>query len=159
MDVQTAIADAKKAEQRTITVSEQGKATAAEAKWKQEAEKAKEVVLAQQKLEVATLDAKAAEQTKLKEVLLGEGEATRKRLVMEADGALEKKLDAMIRINERYAQAIENYKGDWVPNFVMGSSQAGISNVAGSGAMELIQLLTAKTARDLSVDWNVSGKK
>ena len=40
MDVQTAIADAKKAEQRTITVSEQGKANAAEAKWKQEGLKA-----------------------------------------------------------------------------------------------------------------------
>src|SRR3989338_11194286 len=71
MDVQTAIADAKKAEQRTITVSEQGKANAAEAKWKQEGLKATEVTLAQQKLEVATLEAKAAEQVKNRDILLG----------------------------------------------------------------------------------------
>ena len=69
----------KKAEQKTITVSEQGKASAAEAKWKQETIKATEVTLAQQKLEVAILEAKAAEQTKLRDILLGEGQATAKK--------------------------------------------------------------------------------
>jgi len=156
MDVQTAIADAKKAEQRTITVSEQGKANAAEAKWKQEALKATEVTLAQQKLEVATLEAKTADQTKLRDILLGEGEATRKKLVMEADGGLEKKLDAIVKINDRYATAIEKYSGNWVPTIIMGSDNNG-SGVAGSGAMQLIDLLTAKTARDLAVDWELPG--
>lgn len=157
MDVQTAIADAKKAEQKTITISEQGKATAAEAKWKQEAEKAKEVTLAQQKLEVATLEAKAAEQTKLRDILLGEGQATAKKLIMEADGGLQVKIDASVKIYEKFAQAIENYKGNWVPTVVMGGNQGGTSDAAGSGAMELINLLTAKTARDLAIDWELPG--
>lgn len=157
MDVQTAIADAKKAEQKTITVSEQGKASAAEAKWKQETIKATEVTFAQQRLEVAILEAKSAEQMKLKDILLGEGEATRKRLVMEADGALEKKLDALVKINEKFAQAIEKYNGNWVPTIIMGNDQGGASGVAGSGAMQLIQLLTAKTAHDLSAELDLPG--
>ena len=45
MDVQTAIADAKKAEQRAITVEQQGRANAAEAKWAQEQIKATQVTL------------------------------------------------------------------------------------------------------------------
>jgi len=155
MDVQTAIADAKKAEQRTITVSEQGKANAAEAKWKQEGLKATEVTLAQQKLEVATLEAKAAEQVKNRDILLGEGQAAAKELIIKADGALEKKLDALIKINDRYATAIENYSGNWVPAIVMGDNKG--SGVAGSGAIELIELLTAKTAHDLAINLELPG--
>lgn len=157
MDVQTEVANAKKAEQKTITVTEQGKANAAEAKWKQETLKATEVTLAQQKLEVATLEAKAAEQTKLRDILLGEGQATAKKLIMEADGGLQIKVDASVKIYERYAQAIENYKGNWVPTIIMGGNQGAIPGSAGSGAMELISLLTAKTAHDLAVDWEIPG--
>lgn len=156
MDVQTAIADAKKAEQKTITVSEQGKASAAEAKWKQETIKATEVTLAQQKLEVAILEAKAAEQTKLKDILLGEGQAIAKKLIMEADGGLQVKIDASVKIYERFASAIENYKGNWVPTIIMGADKEG-SGVAGSGATQLINLLTAKTAHDLALDWELPG--
>ena len=156
MDVQTAIADAKKAEQKTITVSEQGKASAAEAKWKQETIKATEVTLAQQRLEVAILEAKAAEQTKLRDILLGEGQATAKKLIMEADGGLQVKIDASVKIYEKFASAVQNYKGNWVPTIVMGGDKNG-SDVAGSGAMQLIELLTVKTARDLAIDWELPG--
>ncbi len=156
MDVQTAIADAKKAEQRAITVAKQGEADAAKARWEQEVIKAKAVTEAQQKLEVATLEARAAEQTKRAQTLLGEGEAARKRLVMEADGALEKKLDALIEVNKLYAQAIEKYQGNWVPSLVMGGNSSG-SGTAGSGALTLIDLLTAKTARELGLDLGVAG--
>lgn len=156
MDVQTAIADAKKAEQRAITVAKQGEADAAKAKWEQEVIKAKAVTEAQQKLEVATLDAKAAEQTKRAQILLGEGEAARKKMVMEADGALEKKLQALIEINRLYAQAVEKYQGNWVPSLVMGGASSG-SSAPGSGALTLVDLLTAKTARELGVDLGVAG--
>ncbi|MEK7130485.1 MAG: hypothetical protein AAB793_02415 [Patescibacteria group bacterium] len=61
MDVQTAIADAKKAEQRAITVAKEGEANAAKAKWDQEVVKAKEVTAAEQRKEVAKLDKDAAE--------------------------------------------------------------------------------------------------
>ncbi|OGF82512.1 hypothetical protein A3B18_00875 [Candidatus Giovannonibacteria bacterium RIFCSPLOWO2_01_FULL_46_13] len=154
MDVQTAIADARKAEQRAMTVEQQGRADAAKAKWDQEVIKAKAVTEAQQKLEVATLDAKAAEQFKRAEILRGEGEGTRRKLVMEADGALEPKLKAFIDINKAYAEAIKGYQGNWVPGVVMGGTPAA---QAGSGAQTMIDLLTAHTARQLGVDMGVQG--
>ncbi|MBI2100559.1 MAG: hypothetical protein HYT47_00875 [Candidatus Vogelbacteria bacterium] len=178
MDVQTSIADAKKAEQRAITVAEQGKASAAEAKWQQEVVKAKEITQAEQqasvakidaqkefdvatlqakqRLEVARTDAAAAGQRKIEQTLLGEGEAARRRLVMEADGALEKKLEAFVRINEAYAKAMSDYRGSWVPGVVMGSNGSNQIGAAGSGATDFVQLLTVKAARDLALDLSFS---
>lgn len=157
MQVQTAVAEAKQAEQRAITAAKEGEANAAKAKWEQEVLKAKAVTLAQQELEVATLKARAAEQTKRESILLGEGEATRKRLVMEADGALAIKLEALVKINEFYANAIKDYEGNWVPSIIMGGSAD--NRRPGSGAQEMIDLLTANTARQLGVDLGLTGKE
>jgi hypothetical protein len=60
MQVQTAIANSKKAEQDAITTELQGKASAAKAKWEQEVIKAQAVTQAQQEKEVATLEAQTA---------------------------------------------------------------------------------------------------
>lgn len=156
MDVQTAMAEAKKAEQRKLTVEVEGQATAARTKWEQEAIKAREVTAAEQRREVAKLDAEAAELTKKQQIALGEGESTRKRLVMEADGALQIKLDALVEINKAYATAIQGYQGDWVPDVVYGGNDGSFKS-AGAGANQLIDLLTAKTAKDLGVDLSVYG--
>ena len=154
MQVQLAVAKAKEAEQETITVAKKGEADAARAKWEQEVIKAKMVTEAQQKLEVATLDTQAAEQFKRAETLRGEGEGARRRLVMEADGALEKKLQAYTEVAKLYASAIKDYKGNWVPSVVMGGGNG--AQTAGSGAQELINLLTVKTAQDLGLDMRIS---
>lgn len=61
MQVQTAIANAKKSEQDALTSEQKGKADAAAAKWAQEVIKAKLVTEAQQRKEVAALQAQAAE--------------------------------------------------------------------------------------------------
>ncbi len=149
MQVQIAVARAKEAEQEAITVAKKGEAEAAAAKWKQEVIKAQMVTEAEQKLRVAELDKKAAEQTKMKDILAGEGEGAKRRLIMEADGALAIKLDAWVKVNERYAQAMEKYTGAWVPQFQMGTPGGGTSSM---GAQQLIDLFTAKTARDLGLD-------
>lgn len=60
MQVQTAIANAKKSEQDALTAEQKGKADATSAKWAQEVIKAKLVTEAQQKKEVAALDAQSA---------------------------------------------------------------------------------------------------
>jgi hypothetical protein len=60
MQVQTAIANSKKAEQDAITTELQGKASAAKAKWEQEVIKAQAVTQAQQEKEVAGLQAETA---------------------------------------------------------------------------------------------------
>ncbi|OGN09391.1 MAG: hypothetical protein A3J46_01125 [Candidatus Yanofskybacteria bacterium RIFCSPHIGHO2_02_FULL_41_11] len=155
MQVQTAIAESRQAEQRAITVEQQGKADAAKAKWDQEVIKAKFVTEAQQRLEVAELDRKAAAETKAKDILLGEGEARRRELVMSADGALDKKLQTYLEAQKVWADAIKGYQGNWVPGVVMGGGQNG----AASGAQDLVNLLTAKTARELGLDMTIPKKQ
>lgn len=149
--VQISIANAKKAEQEAITTAKQGEANAAKAKWEQETLNAKEIALAEKSLTVAKLAAQTAEQFKKEQILTGEGEAARKRLVMEANGALDTKLEAYIAVNKAYADAIGKYQGAWVPSVVMG--QGGQS---GNGANALVEMLTAKTARELGVDMSVT---
>lgn len=170
MKVQISILEAKSAEQQTLTTQKEGEAAAAKAEWAQKTVAAKleqEALMkknvaeteaaqkksvaeteAKQKLEVARLDAEAAKQFKLAEIERGEGEATRRKLVMEADGALEKKLAAFIEVNKAYAQAIGQHQGAWVPSVVMGQGPG----VQANGAQALIDLFTAKTAKDLSLD-------
>ena len=60
MQVQTAIANSKKAEQDAITTELQGKAAAAKAKWEQEVIKAQAITQAQQEKEVAELESQTA---------------------------------------------------------------------------------------------------
>lgn len=149
MEVQGAIADAKKAEQAAITAAKNGEAEAATAKWKQEVIRAQQVTEAQQKRDVAALDVQTAELRKREAILQGEGEAAKRRLIMNADGALAQKLEAWVTTNKNYADAIKGYTGQWVPSVVMGG-QDGRSGV--TGAADLISLLTAKTARDIGLD-------
>ncbi len=153
MEVQTAIAEAKKAEQRAYTEEQEGKARAAKAKWDQEEIKATEVTAAQQRLEVAELEKQAAEQTKQKEILLGQGESERKKLVMEADGALDKKLDAYIKVMQTFASEFGKQKLVPETQIISGSANNGQIN-----ASNFIDLLTAKTLKDLNVDMSMKGK-
>jgi hypothetical protein len=155
--VQLSAANARKAQQDAITAEENGKKTAAEAKWAQETIKAKEVTRAQQQLEVATLAAKEAEQFKREQILRGEGEAARKQLVMAADGALDQKLAAYKDVNAMWADAFAKFQGQMVPAVQMGAAASGSTTSMGN-AQALVEMLTAKTARDLSVDLGTAGK-
>jgi hypothetical protein len=148
MDVQTAVANAKKAEQNVLTATKQGEASAAEAKWKQEVIKAQAVTAAQQELEVAKLMTQKADQEKQAIVLKAEGQAEANKKIIASDGALDKKLEAYVKVNAAYAAAIGNYKGNWVPSTVFGTTGSG----TGGGAQPLIDLLTAKTAKDMALD-------
>jgi len=163
--VQIAQANALKAEQDAITAAKQGEANAATEKWKQEAIKAQKVTEAEQEaavanlnaqrdLSVATLATKQAEQYKQKQILEGTGDAEKKRLAMSANGALDQKLEAYVKIQEAYADAIGKYSGAWVPQIVTGGTG---NTVAGSGAAQMIELLTVKAAKDLGIDMQVEG--
>ena len=162
------------AEQDILTTKKQGEADAAKAEWTQKALAAKaeqeaimkknvavtdalqkyEVAMkeAQQKYEAAQLSAKAAEQKKLEEISLGEGESQRRKLVMEADGALEKKLAALVEINKAYAEAMG--KQSQVPHIQF----SGNNQAQGNASTNLIDLLTVKTAKDLSLDFSLPKK-
>jgi len=167
MEVETARANAKKAEQDAKTIEMKGKADVMQSKYEKEQEKVKAIVEAQQQKEVAELHAAkelavaklmkmAAKEEKERQILLGQGESERKKLVMNADGALAQKLEAWKEVNSYYAKAMKDYKGQWVPNVVMSGSQRG-QNV--NAAQSLLDLFMVKTARDLSLDMAVpSGK-
>lgn len=147
MDVQTAIASAKKAEQNAITVAKEGEASAAKAKWDQEVIKAQQVTEAEQKKEVAKLNKEAAEFTKQRLILEGEGEGAKKRLVMQANGALEQKLEAYIEINKLWADAFSKFQGNIVPTISSGSDGR-----TANGATQFMEMIGMKAAKDLALE-------
>jgi regulator of protease activity HflC (stomatin/prohibitin superfamily) len=172
MAIITAIANAERAKQDAITSEEQGKANVMTAKYEKEvikeqaivdAQRAKEVAVieAQQKVEVARQQQLEAEQKKLaaveykqEQILRGEGDGEYKRLVMEADGALQQKLETYQRVMGYFANAVEKQK--WVPEIQMGGTGEG---GGGDAAMALIEMLSVKAAKDLALDLNIPNNK
>lgn len=147
-----AIANAKKADQDALTEKSQGQAKAVKAEWDEKTVQAKAIAEAQAKVVIAAAQVEEAIAFKKSEILRGEGEAARKRLVMDADGALDKKLEAMVQMSRYYAGAIEKAQpGAWVPTIQMGQGAA----TGGGSSTALVDMLTAKTAKDLGVDMSV----
>jgi len=147
-----AIANAKKSDQDALTAESQGKAAAVKAEWDEKTIQAKAIAEAEARVTVANAGVKEAEAFKKSEILRGEGEAARKRAVMDADGQLDKKLDAIVKINAMYAEAISKAQpGAWAPAVQMG----GAGKEGGSRATDLVDLMTAKTAKELGVDLGV----
>lgn len=151
MLVQTGMAKAKSAEQQVFTTQKEGEATAAKAKWEQEAIKARAVTEAQQELEVQQLKEAKALSYKREQISIGEGDAERKRLAMQANGALDVKLDAWVKSQQYMWDAFSKFTGNMVPLYMTGS--AGST----SNAMEFMQIMGMKAAKDLNLD--MSNKK
>jgi len=152
-DVQIARTNAVRAEQDALTAEAEGRAKAATAKWAQETINAKLIAEAEKGVAVATQAALEAEQYKKEQILRGEGEAARKRAVMMADGALQQKLEAYKVVQGYWATAFQNFQGTMVPSVQMGGGAGNsASNVSG-----LMELLTAKTAKDLALDMSNTG--
>lgn len=156
MAVQTAVARAKEAEQDALTAEQRGLANAKKAKWEQEVIKAKQMTEAEQRLGVAELDRKTAEQRKQESILLGQGEAERRRLIMEADSALEIKINAWKEVNRYYADQIGKQR--WVPEIQWGGA-AGPQAAPGQAANDLVNLFAIQTAKQLSLDMKIPDKR
>lgn len=155
--VQLARAQALKAEQDAITAEKNGQATAAEAKWKQETIKAQQVTEAEQKRDVAKLAEEEAGFYKAKEILIGQGDAERKKLAIAADNALDPKLQAYIKVNGYWADAFSKFQGSMVPQTIMGNNGANTSAVG--NVSDFMSLMTARAAKDLDLDKSVSRNK
>src|SRR5579885_1752912 len=154
MAVQQAIVNAKKAEQDAITVEQQGKAAAAKAKWDQEVQKATAVTAAEQEKavavtqaeknkEVAALSLETARLAAQQTITEAKADADAKKLAVQANNNLQERLNAYVEVQKAWAAAYGNQRQ--TPDIQMGpGGNSGTSQA-------LIEMLTAKTARDLNV--------
>jgi regulator of protease activity HflC (stomatin/prohibitin superfamily) len=147
MAIQTKISEAEQAKQEAITAEQRGKAESASAKWAQEVVKAKAVTEAEMQRLVAEEDLKTAGLEKKAKIERAEGDAQAKKLIMDADGSLDKKLEAWKSVNAAYAEAFKSQP--LVPEIVIGSSGAGNGAV---NANDLIALMAAQTAKQIGLD-------
>jgi hypothetical protein len=135
--------------QKTVLITEQGKADAEKAKWSQEKEKAVAVTKAQQEFEVAKLEAEKAEQVARKVRAEGEAEAAiaaakvRAGLTPEQKAKIHK--DMMVGIAHEFANA----KTDIVPKIIVnGGSTNGSDPMQAVGFNMLIQLMEKMNKMD-----------
>jgi hypothetical protein len=154
MQVQTSIAESKRAEQTALTAAKNGEAEAAKAKWDQEVIKAKLVTEAEARKAVATLDVQTADLRRKELELQGEGEGAKRRAIMQADGALQVKLEVYKAVMHDAFEAVKGYQGNWVPGVVMAG--AGSNGHTGNGAMDMINLMSVKAAQDLNLNLSVA---
>lgn len=115
--------------QRTLQITEEGKAAAEKAKWEQEREKAIAVTKAEQEREVARLAAEKAEFEKKKIIAEGQAQAEANRLKVAAGLTPQEKAEWDYKTTVGVAQALADSKVSWVPE-IMISGKDGGSNTA-----------------------------
>ncbi|WP_137972648.1 SPFH domain-containing protein [Pseudomonas sp. F(2018)] len=84
--------------------------------------------------------------------ITADAEAYARKAVIEADGALQPKLDALVEINKVWAEAASQAP---VPGVMMGGGANGASASRQDEIGQLMGILATKAARDLSLDMKV----
>lgn len=125
--------------QRTIQITEEGKAAAEKAKWEQEKEKAVAVVKAQQEFEVAELEAKKAQQVALKVKAEGEAKAAANRALVSAGLTPSEKAEWEYKTAVGVAQALAESKVQWVPS-IMFSGNGSTNSMDAVGLKMLLDI-------------------
>ncbi len=154
MAVQQAIVNARKAEQDTLTVEQQGKAEAAKAKWAQEVEKATAVTSAEKdkavavtqaekNKEVAQLSLDTAKLAAQETITTATAGANARKMAIAADNALQARLDAYVEVNKAWADAASKQRQ--TPEVVMGGT-------TGNSTSSLMEMMAVKAARDMAVN-------
>ena len=141
LSVITAKTQAAKAIQETITIEEQGKARAAEAKWAQEREKAVAVTKAEQEREVSRLAAEKAEFDKKRIVAQGQAEAEANRLKVQAGLTPQERAEWDYKTAVGVAEALANSKVSWVPSVMMGGTNGNTSAMDAVGLNMLMEVV------------------
>jgi hypothetical protein len=141
------------AQQQTLTAKAKGEQALVEIEYQQKQEQTKQVVEAQTKVKVAEQDklqqkiayeGSILEAKKIKE--LADANAYAKQRIMQADGALEMKLNAQVEVQKVWADAFSKYTGAVVPQIQTGNGQTT------NGALNFMEIMTAKTAKDFALD-------
>lgn len=115
--------------QRTLQITEEGKAAAEKAKWEQEREKAVAVTKAEQEREVARLAAEKAKFEKEKVIAEGQAQAEANRLKVAAGLTPQERAEWDYKTAVGIAQALADTKVSWVPE-IMINGKDGASNTA-----------------------------
>jgi hypothetical protein len=143
------------AQQQTLTAKAKGEQALVEIEYQQKQEQTKQVVEAETKVKVAEQDklqqkiayeGAILEAKKIKE--LADAQAYARSRIMQADGALEMKLNAQIEVQKAWAEAFSKYTGAIVPQFQTGSG----GGVNANGALTFMDIITAKTAKDFALE-------
>jgi hypothetical protein len=179
MAVQTARAKAQQAEQDALTAEANGKAAVMKAQYEELEKKTRAtvnadqaaavaVIAAQQEVDVASkaketsltkasqdkeVAAVELETAKLKEEAVVEtarGEAEARRLILASDGALKQKLETYTAVQKVWADAFARHQVPTMQIAAPGGAGGGTND-----AQMLMELLTVKAARDLSLDLTV----
>ncbi|HTE33606.1 MAG TPA: hypothetical protein VK666_24660 [Chryseolinea sp.] len=140
------------AQQQTLTAKAKGEQALVEIEYQQKQEQTRQVVEAETKVKVAEQDklqqkiayeGSILEAKKIKE--LADAQAYARSRIMQADGALEMKLKAQVEVQKVWAEAFSKYTGAIVPQFQTGGT-------ATNGALNFMDIMTAKTAKDFALD-------
>jgi len=144
------------AQQEAATAQAEGKRRLVEIEYEQKQQQTKEIVeaetrvaLSKKKLEEEKIALQAAKLEAAKIKALADAESYEKRTIMQADGALDKKLEAYIKVQEKWAEAFQNYEGNLVPQIQTGGGTGG------SNALNIMDLMTIKAAKDLGLNMQV----
>ncbi len=141
------------AQQQTLTAKAKGEQALVEIEYQQKQEQTRQVVEAETKVKVAEQDklqqkiayeGSILEAKKIKE--MADAQAYARSKIMQADGALEMKLKAQVEVQKVWAEAFSKYTGAIVPTIQTGSGATQ------NGALNFMDLMTAKTARDFALD-------
>lgn len=126
--------------QRTVQITEEGRAAAERAKWEQEKEKAVAVTKAQQEFEVAELEAKKAKQVALKVQAEGEAKAAANRALVSAGLTPAERAEWDYKTAVGVAQALAESKVSWVPSVMFGGGSSSNSAMDAVGLKMLLDI-------------------
>jgi hypothetical protein len=142
------------AQQQSLTAKAKGEQALVEIEYQQKQEQTRQVVAAETKVRVAEQDklqqkiqAEAAELEARKIKTLADADAYKKRTTIQANGALEQKLDAYVKTQQYWADAFGKYQGNVSPQ-IMGGQNSGQYNAAAVFA----ETMSMKAQRDLALD-------
>ncbi len=168
MAVETSMLAARKAEQGLKTAEAEGKTSVTIAKYEKETEKVRAVVMAEQEKDVALTNAErdkqvsklerdAAEFVKQRLILEGQGESEKRKAMMTADNALDKRGEIYLKANAIWADAIAKHQNRLTPDtMIINGSSAGVPH---SSAIDLMEMFKVNVAKNLSFDPTLGGAK
>jgi hypothetical protein len=126
--------------QRTIQITEEGKAAAEKAKWEQEKEKAVAVTKAEQEREVSRLAAEKAEFDKKRTIADGEAQAAANRAKVAAGLTPQEAAEWKYKTQVGIAEALSKSNVSWVPKIMMNGNSGSNSAMDAVGLNMLMEI-------------------